>query len=1042
MAAKSEERREIFEEASGISKYRYRKEEAERRLNKAEENLVRLRDIVDELYERLGPLKIQAEKAQKFIEYDSEKYGLEIGIWVETLTKSDKLLREFDEKLMIEENHLKEKDEEIESLLAKEDENLRKINETSAKIDIERNEATAIEELAIKTEGEILLLKKEVEFIFSDIDRLNKELLLLDKSKENILFEIEEKTKLLNVKSEYIDKLKNEELSLSKESEENRLEALSLNNHLEEENKKIEAIRSVLASINTNITSLEALKGEISLRKDNLDDLIKQNKEKKESLDNNLTCLEKSKLELENKLKNNENSLAGYDLKLTSRLRKANELKDLYEKSSLDAQEESRRAKILEDLERNYEGFTQSVKAVLKEAERNVLRGILGPVTKIINTPKEYAVAIETALSASMQNVVVETEQDAKNCIYYLKKNNLGRATFMPVSTMKGTSISSDEFKKDDGFIGVASDLVDCESKFIGIKNYLLGRTLVAEDIDTATVIAKNSGYRYKVVTLDGQQVNTGGSLTGGSLAKNSGLLSRKSEIERIKAKALSLKEKADEILAQRKKLDEEIRLLEANKSLIISDITDINREIAVKETEINQNKREITDNTEALNSLNEEKAGVSGRTKLIDEKIAAFKAELEIKEAAHSENLKLINELTLKQSKLSLDFTSLTDRLNEKRMKNFELTTEKELLSREIYNLTERSKLENNAKIENTEKIKELNEKIIAVNELTKEKEEFILKEKSEAINKKNNVIALSNLRNELEAESVKIRNREREASSEREIIVSEFTRLQERRENVNRDYEGIIKKLWDEYELTRTEAEEKAIVIEDLAKAQKRLNELKNKIKSLGSVNVGAVVEYKEVSERYEFLHGQIEDIEKSKLELNKLIGDLTGKMRKQFSSKFEEINNNFKTVFKEMFGGGNAELLLTDDSDILNSGIEIKVHPPGKIVSHIEALSGGEKALVAISIYFAIMKVNPPPFCMLDEVEAALDDVNVRKFAEYLHGISDNTQFIVVTHRRGTMESADTLYGVTMQDDGVSKVLELKNREQIKELEQNAI
>lgn len=1041
VAAKSEERREIFEEASGISKYRYRKEEAERRLGRAEENLVRLRDILRELEERIGPLKIQAEKAEKFIAYDGEKVGLEVGIWVETIKKSDKLLREFDEKISIEEASLKAKESEIESLLLKEENNLRLINETAARIDLERNEASLLDELFIKTEGEINLLLRDIEFNKLEIERAKADIDNIEKSSERNLNKLNNNLKLIDEKNGLLKIIKDEELAVLKESENNRIESDKLTSEIELITKKNESKLLEISEISSVLSSLEALKNEINLRKESLSELINQTEKKGIELKKRGEELKNLKEATINSLNTAKNTLSGYEMKIESRKRKANALREEFESLSLSASEEARRAKILEDLERNYEGFTQSVKAVMRESERQYLKGILGPVTKIITTAGEYAVAIETALSASMQNIVTETEQDAKNAIYYLKKNNLGRATFLPVNVINGSVIKESEFKHFEGFVGVAGDLCTCESKFTGIKNSLLGRTIVAEDIDSALFIAKNTGYRYKIVTLDGQQINSGGSLTGGSLNKNSGLLSRRSEIERIKKKAEALKIKSDAVSLERKKYEEELRLLEAEKSLLTEEISKLYSKLAVNENEIKVNLKNICDNKDSFEALINEKNGVNDRTKSIENKIIENKLLLSEKEKLLSGEKESLDSLNLLRNRLSLEYSGIQEKLQNVRMRNFEINTELSLIMRENQAIKEQSEKENESKEILENKIKALNLKSESTSGEISIKEENLKTNKANSESKKEKVKLLSEKRNSLEAEASQIRIKERELSSDRELIVGSLSRLQEKRDTVNRDYENIIRKLWEDYELTRNEAEQKAIPIEDLSKAQRRLNELKSKIKALGSVNVGAVVEYKEVSERYQFLNTQVQDVEKSKIELNKLINELTGKMKAQFSVKFEEINRNFKKTFKEMFGGGDANLELSDDSDILNSGIEIKVHPPGKIVSHIEALSGGEKALVAISIYFAIMKVNPPPFCMLDEVEAALDDVNVRKFAEYLHGISDNTQFIVVTHRRGTMESADTLYGVTMQEDGVSKVLELKNREEIKNIEADA-
>ena len=726
------------------------------------------------------------------------------------------------------------------------------------------------------------------------------------------------------------------------------------------------------------------------------------------------------------------NSVRGYEMRVDSRRKKAEEQKKENDQLHLDIQEQLRRAKVLEDLERNLEGFAQSVKTVMRESGRGNLSGIHGPLSRLFRVPQQYAIAIETAMGAAMQNIVVGTEQDAKAAIRLLKQRDAGRATFLPLSTIHGSLLQEPSLEDCPGFVGVAASLCSCEEEYEGVLNSVLGRIAIAEDLDSAVAIARRFRYRFRIVTLDGQVVNTGGSLTGGSLARNSGLLSRASEIVRIREKAAAMEQKAETAAAHLKELLSEAAAAEAELSTAKGALASAQEERFRVETEKKRMETEILTVRHHIRELEQEQAGASAR-------LEALQAGLE---EAHRQEQQLSGEIQALQEEiqsstgnredLARRSEEITARLQEIRMAALSAQKDREALEATVKDLKRRKEdfagrmeeLQNQATAsensigEYQSQIEERRGKVESLRESAKS-----AREKAELAGVR---------RTELEKRSGELRAGEREQTTQRENITRELARLEERRDSLQKEYDTIISRLWEEYELTRREAEQMGIQISDTGEALKRLNEIKLKIRTLGSVNLAAIEEYKEVSERYEFLMAQIQDVEHSKEELIRLIHDLTRHMQELFTTRFQEISGHFTGIFQELFGGGTASLTLTDPNDVLHSGIEIAVQPPGKIVTHIESLSGGEMALVAISIYFAIMKVSPPPFCVLDEIEAALDDVNVTRFANYLRRMNRNTQFIAITHRRGTMEEADVLYGVTMQDQGISKLLELRNTE----------
>ena len=1032
VAARSEDRREIFEEAAGISRYRYRKEESERRLSKAEENLVRLRDILSELEGRVEPLRLQAEKAEQFIALDKEKKGLEIGIWLETLDRSGRVLREHGEKISLAQAQHGELEEEIQSIAQRTEENLREVNQCTVGMEEARAQAAALDEQAVRAEGEASLLENDAAHNRENLRRLEGQVEEASRSGQDVDQEISGKREEMAQKERQIQESRDRLLAFTQRLEELRQGADEATRQMEQAAVELAQYNASLAEQRIALSSTQTSVVEIRHRAGAVEESVRQAQERLASAQQEARELEELLQAAETAVSGRENAVKGYEMRLESRRRRAQQAKEAWDKLLLDGNEQLRRAKLLTDLERNLEGFSQSVKQVMKEAGRGMLSGVCGPVTQLLKTPREYAVALETALGASMQHIVVETEQDAKNAIRLLKQRDWGRATFLPLTTIRGNVYDPREIQQLPGFVGMANTLCSCEEKYGSIRDSLLGRVAVAEDLDSAAAIAKRTGYRLRVVSLDGQVVNAGGSLTGGSKGRSSGLLSRASEIQRIREKAADLQRQAEAAQQEYRQRQGELSSCEAELDAARGELSSAQEERIRITSERARVSRELEQLAETAAGLEKERNDSEGRLQELGEREKAVRAAISQLEGqvrqAETESQRLSG---IREEQMS-HCDEISQTIQEIRLGEFSAQKDWDALAAAVAGLEERKRDSAGAVLRLRQEMDALREKNTQLEQQRQAALVRAQEQRGQAEAKRQSLQSIAQQRSGLEREAQSLREREREVTAQRENVGRELARLQERSENLQKEYDAILSRMWEEYELTRREAEEVGERIEDLPTAQRRLAELKNKIKALGAVNVGAVVEYQEVSERYAFLKSQVDDVEKSKAELLELIQDLTKHMRQQFTERFAQINQNFGQIFRELFGGGAAELSFTDDSDVLTSGIEIKVHPPGKIVTHIESLSGGEKALVAISIYFAIMRVNPPPFCVLDEIEAALDDVNVARFAQYLRRMSRQSQFITITHRRGTMEGSDMLYGVTMQDQGISKLLALRTEE----------
>ena len=1040
ISSKSGERRDIFEEASGISKYRYRKLEAERKLTAAQENLLRLHDIVDELEARVGPLEEQSKKAEKFLELAEQKKELEIGLWLHTLNNSKEALRAQESKIDVARGNYRDIEADLAEYDRKTEQNTALFAKLTSQIEGERLNISSTNEEIVKLEGNITVLNNDILHNNESINRLQEEKQSLSSTDEEALAEIDSKNALIEE-----NKIKKAELETKLQSLEQELlnlltDSESISRKIENEIRALNAISATAADIRVKMVTADTATQEIISRLGFSDELIAQRNQEIEGYNSEFSKYEEMLNSLEENISSINNSLKGYELRYNSRKEKVETLNKELENSKLDSEAKTRRIQILKDLENNMEGFGHSVKFVISNAETGILKGICGPLSKLINVKNEYSVAIETALGNAIQNIVTETENDAKQAISFLKSNKAGRATFLPVSTIVSREFKENGYQNMFGFVGVASDLVECDNKYREIVKHLLNGTIVAEDIDSAITIAKKYNYRIKIVTLDGQIINVGGSLTGGSIIKNAGVLSRNSDIKKLEEELVSLQNNQSQIeqklLEAKASLDEvdaditalKADLLTANEDKIgaLAELKRINDLRETAKSAINDFAKEEQNNKEKIEEL-----------KLISLQSAKEIAELEAKK---NEIQNVINGMTGGKETLSINRDEISAKITETKLLVIELQKDIEALTISAENIKEMiSSRKTRAEVIDSE-IAALQFK----NENLKGEIQTFgdnIDDYKAKINESQNQIAeLLENRNLTEKSGVELRNSEREKTMLREKIGGELARLTERKEVMMREYDEVVRKLYDEYELTRSEAEQIGIEIENAAQAKKTLGEIRNKIRALGNVNVAAIEEYKEVSERYNFLSAQINDVEASRAQLNKLINQLTTQMQEIFTEGFTKISENFSKTFTELFGGGSASLSLSDPENILESGIDINVKLPGKNVPSLDGLSGGEKALIALSIYFAIMRVNAPPFCFLDEVDTALDDINVERFADYMKSSDFSTQFICVTHRRGTMEAADMLYGVTMQEKGITKLLELNVSELEKKLLEN--
>ncbi len=1024
VGARSGERREIFEEASGVAKYRYRKNEAERRLASAEENLVRLRDILRELEERVGPLERESKKARQFLELAERRKTLEVTLWMDAMRQASEAVREQQRRLEIANADYERAGREVDALDAEMAETRAATERLIAEADRCNTGIRTLTEKGSGADAEIAVLKNDIVHNEAAMASLREEKSRGGAGREAINAEIarhEAEISACQLRAEVLaGQARGCEESLAELQKQD--EAGSIRRG--ELTEKLNGVSARITEQKVAAAGAQSAADAAARQLAEAQASGAAGEENRRALETQKEEAEAFRQEAAAALAKLENIQKGLSMKMENRRRALEEAAEA-ERTAARAQEAAaQRLGVLRELERSMDGFQGSVKAVMQAARAGRLRGVVGPVSTILTVRAGYETAIETALGYALQNIVVADENAAKAAIAFLREGRAGRATFLPIDTVKP---SNPPPRLPEG-AALASDFVQYEEKYARIVSNLLGRIVVVEDLDEASRAARALDYRFRVVTVDGQVINAGGSFTGGSVSRSTGLFSRRQEIGELVQKQGALEQERAGAARETARIQAETEALTAELAAAESEAVTAGGDKIRGEMEcarLTDALRQAIDAQRQLDGtceqliqrVEEEKRRAADAEQALTALAAESEAlEAELRAASDNGDIFLARraELAEKLSDLKLQALAAEKDIENHRAAIGQLesrTGEQDARMKEIDAETERLTALNAECAARIESVREGIEK-------GKQQIAQLEEEKAEAVRR----------RMEQEGAAAKQTARMRALSDEREKLGRELARLTEQKEQKDAESAQTAAKLWEEYELTPTDAEPLCVPFENIADLRRDTAEVRAKIRALGSVNVGAIEEYEEVYSRYSFLHGQVQDVETGKAELQKLIVGLADEMRTLFRESFAAINGHFGRIFAQLFGGGTARLYLEDETDVLESGIGIEVSPPGKLIRNLSALSGGEQALVAISIYFAIFAVNPAPFCVLDEIEAALDDVNVTRFAQYLRRITDHTQFILITHRRGTMENADVLYGVTMQEDGVSKLLKL--------------
>ncbi len=1031
LSNKSEDRRHIFEEAAGVVKYRVRKAEAEKKLEHTKLNLLRINDILAEIEANIEPLKAQSEKAKRFLSLREELKSIEIGLFIYNINSYKEKL----EKVVEDEEILKNDNEQATSKLDAITELKEKLKQ---EIDNITNEIESMQNIGFESEKEIEKINSEIKVSEERISNNKGNFSRFDKEIEEIKnrnleleeekkLKLEKKTNLFSNKEKFQKELDEKEKEL--EDLTKKLSAKEL--EIEEKKKQVEVNTDLRYEKAANISTIEANLENIEKRKKQLNSEIDLGISELDST--RLTKEEISKTFYEIEAKRNE-AKKQLDSIITRKEEAEGKIKKFDEQINTFSSEyriKESRLKFLEETEREKEGYIKSVKSLLLGCDRDATlkKGSHGVLANIIKSPKEYETAIEMALGAAAQNIVTDTETDAKKMVEYLRNNNLGRASFLPIASVKGKKLDKYNTKGITGIAGIASDLVKFDKKYEQIVLSLLGKTVIVDDMDTAIALAKQNNYSFRIVTLKGDLINPSGAITGGSVAqKTVNILGRAREIEDLKKELSKLKAKIDKIESEKEEyinstedVLEEITALEKNlQDIDIVYATDKQKIIAVEENiqklenRLEKLKAEKVELEKQKNENIENKAKEEQDIKDILEKNSKLNGIIEQFANLNKDNQRYIDDLNMDVTNLKISVSSfdeseasideMVERINQD-ISNNNLSIENKLKQKEDIN-------QDNTNLE--AKILQLKEQIEEINLAVNNSSSKVTELKQQRVEKNN-----------------ELSKKETEFTSQIEVLdglKEQLLKIDVKKTKLEQDIEAVVSKLWEEYELTPNNVQNYTKP-DNIAETTKKVNGLRSKIKDLGSINIDSIEEYNNTKQRYDFMCEQRLDLENGITKLKKVIQDMTNVMKEQFAKQFAIINKNFGEVFKELFGGGKAELTLTDAENILECGIDINVQPPGKKLQNMTLLSGGEKAFTAIALLFAILKINPSPFCVLDEIEAALDDVNVYRYAEYLKKFTANTQFLVITHRKGTMEAADTVYGITMEENGISKLLSMK-------------
>lgn len=1037
ISAKSTDRREIFEEAAGISRYRYSKEESERKLAKTDENLLRIKDKIDEVEIQVEPLRKQSETAKKYLTLRDELRVAEISVWLENLDRLKAQSGTAEADYNAAKKNLDEAHAQLDALYAAAENYSDKMRECDVETEQIRALLSETEATQAECDSAAKVLRANLDNNTESIARIHREIDEQLGKAETIREQIARHNARIDEIASRCAEIRKEQEAILSSARENDAAGDSVRRELTDLVARESDITSEISRHTTAISMLADSSAEMAEREKEIAGEIKLAEEKLHQIEERLKADRAAASEAKEAASERENMISGYQMRLSGREENLKKLTDDRTKLTIDAKSMDSRIHMLSEMEKEMEGYSKAVKAVIGASERGMLRGIHGPVAKLVDTEDRYALAIETALGGAMQNIVVDDQDCGKTAIEFLKQRDSGRATFLPISVTRGQRL--DKFPgSTEGCIGLAFDLAHFDGKYAEIFASLLGRTVVTETLGDAVRLAKKYNNRFRIVTLDGQVLNAGGSMTGGSAAKGTGMLSRANELARLREQRQILEKEFTEVSAKCAEAEREVSRVRYELDVAREELRQAQEKALNAESQVQQDLLVVSAADEALDNLDKETTSIRARKKDNDARMNELRNALAAAERSLEDVRKELAEKASGSESFEKRREELTEKLSAMRSEEASLSAERDTVIAAATQLEVLCESLTGDSAQREDAIRALEELGKNLAESLSVKEEQLAGYAARVAELKDSIGKKISLRMQLEGERTK--NEKAGQDKNRELLDLErlCARFEQKKQAFEMEEHQIVDKLWDSYELSFSAAQNVRQPIENMQKSQKEVSDLKRQIGALGNPNIGAIDEYERVNTRYQFLKEQYADVEKAKKELLSVITDITAEMQDIFITQFKAIEENFRQTFLELFGGGRASLQLEDEKDVLNCGIEIKIQPPGKALSTISLLSGGEKAFVAIALYFAIMKVRPTPFCVMDEIEAALDEANVTRFAEYMRGMSGKTQFIVITHRRGTMEEADVLYGVTMQEKGVSTVLSLDLEEAEKTIE----
>ena len=1028
LSLKSGDRREIFEEAAGISKYRHRKEDTERKLAQTEDNLLRIGDKVSELELQLEPLKVQSEKARKYLELKDELQGVEIAVWLDSLDKLSAAAKKAEEDYASASFVLQQAHDDLDALYAKAETLSQTLREKDGELETVRVKANMLQSTHQQLEGQMAVLQGNVENNNANISRIEEELQGQEDRSSGVVAQIEQTEARIGEADALIARK-------SKELEELQLQLTAMAANAQGMTKRFLELRAQESTLTADIAGrqadvrgLEESMSQSAQRMEQLDGDLASGAARRHGAQSQLEECRKALRTAQEDVTAANNTISGYTLRQSSRAKRMEEAGQRLRELTTQLDSVTAKARVFRAMERDFENYQKSVRMVMQEAERGRLRNIHGPVSRLIRTEDDYTVAVEIALGAAMQQIVVDSEADGKAAIAFLKRTGGGRATFLPISGIQGRILQENGLESCHGFVGIGSQLVSCEPRYQQIVDNLLGRTVIVQDMDAAIAMSQKYRSRFKIVTLDGQVMNAGGSMTGGSFNKDAGILSRANELEKLTRQEARLQQ--DKLTAEAEQT--EAKRLYDQVAFQLSTARDQLREAEDQVLRLQGQEKQYQIMADAIaeaeNAARTERDALQQRSQTDRERYASQQAKIQVYTQQLAQIGRELSELEGSQTEAVDATAAVNERITQLKTEAAALDAERSTAMthiEDLRNLRQAMEGDTAKKLALADAIREDTARLEGeINVLRQRQQE------NDAEAAKMNAALEQAISDRAGTEAAKTLC-EREAQEKSKDILNmerACALLEQKKVTSSMEERQIIDRLWDSYGLTPSTAKEHRGEIESVAAGNRRIGELKRKIAALGTPNLGAIEEYARVNERYTYLAAQRDDVLTSKRELESIIRDITKEMTSIFVTEFGKIDHYFGQVFEEMFGGGKGQLILEDPENPLTCGIEIRVQPPGKQVKTITLLSGGEKAFVATALYFAILKVRPTPFCLLDEIDAALDDRNVERFASYLHNLSQKTQFIVITHRRGTMEASNVLYGVTMQEQGVSKLLRL--------------